>query len=143
MDIPVVVNDLPLIISDTPKGCLFIYKDSITENTFTSLDWFEKECLLHACTLKGRKDAFRKITGTSQKPAILLSEIDRILYFPLLGEKAINNIYIQYEQVVKIKSISYKKTRIYFINGYQYDVNYNHRIIKLQLQKCEQFLKRI
>lgn len=68
MDIPVVVNDLPLIISDTPKGCLFIYKDSITENTFTSLDWFEKECLLHACTLKGRKDAFRKITGTSQKP---------------------------------------------------------------------------
>lgn len=104
----------------------------------------EEMCLAHGSTLKGRADAFCKITGFHQKPGILISESTMEIFFPCESMKNENCVWLCFNDILKIHSIKDdSSTEIQFISGAKAIVPFEIRVIRKQMNRCEKFMNQI
>ena len=55
-------------------------------------DW----CIYNGSTAEGRMTAFQKLTSTRQKPAVLINERSRIVFFPTLSKDSNECIWLRF-----------------------------------------------
>lgn len=136
-------NEYPLVILDSEEGSTFVFYSKSLQKCIHPTEWLSEQCLKHGSSLEGRKTSFKTLTNTSQKPAILISEISELIYFPLKGDNNFNNIYVNYSELVDYNKKSNNITTIHFREGSQYDVPFDYRTVKKQIEHCVAFIKKL
>ena len=106
----------------------------------TPLNYLNDLCIKHGSNAEGRMTSFQNITGTRQKPAILISELSREIFFPTLSKDNDDCIWIEAKSIFKTKSIDDSHTCIQFMSGYQVIVDVNRRVIEKQRKRCKDYL---
>ncbi len=102
----------------------------------------ERWCLNNGSSLAGRMQSFRFLTGTVQKPAVLVSERSQLLYFPLSGIRDPRCIWICFSAVLSWHSAG-ADTIICFFDGSEITVPVERRVVAGQIKRCGTFLERI
>lgn len=134
------VMKLPLVIYNHDDTCELLFDDrSLVHREGSALQYLEGMCLMNGSSLEGRIDAFRYITHTSQKSAVMISEISQDLYFPTISMMSKDCIWIQYNHIVDASGGT-DHTHIVFEKGISMDIPASLRTIKLQMQRCEEYL---
>lgn len=134
------VMKLPLVIYNHDDTCELAFDDrSLVYEESSALQYLESMCLMHGSSLQGRIDAFRYITHTSQKSAVMVSEISQDLYFPIISMHAKDCIWIHYNSIVHVSGKT-DHTDILFDKGISMNIPASLRTIKLQMKRCEEYL---
>ena len=127
-----------LIIKDNK-----LINKSKSEEINNSLQFLNDLCIKHGSTYKGRIDACKRLLNINQKVPLLISELTLEIWFPILSAKNKNNIWLNYNEILSYKGIENNKTIIKFKNGYRYEIEYNSRIIKNQMMRCEELIRKM
>lgn len=127
-----------LIIKDNK-----LINKSKSEDIENSLQFLNDLCIKHGSTYKGRIDACKRLLNINQKVPLLISELTLEIWFPILSAKNKNNIWLNYNEILSYKGIENNKTIIKFKNGYRYEIEYNSRIIKNQMMRCEELIRKM
>lgn len=134
------------------KNTLYLYYDKNKKCT-VFLTRFNQSCevskkppaiLKQACThyggsYDGAKEAFSALTGAYQKVPVCVSVMFRIIYIPMLSERSDDCLWVQYNQIKKVKAIG-NKCQIEFKNGRQECFECSSRVLKRQMERCASFL---
>lgn len=133
-----------LILKSSQQGSVCLNEDGtwVLEKD-NPVSYLEKMCLEHGSTLKGRMDAFCILTGARQKPAVLIHEATSIMYFPTESMSKHTCLWIRYNDIFRISSLGSLKSRILFANGWKEDVDVDSRVLKKQMERCENFLAKL
>ena len=99
-------------------------------------DW----CIYNGSTAEGRMTAFQKLTSTRQKPAVLINERSRIVFFPTLSKDSNECIWLNNRKILKTKEIDPHHTEVIFQTGFKTVFDLNRRIIENQMKRCRTFL---
>lgn len=102
-------------------------------------DW----CIHNGSTAFGRMKAFNVLTDSIQKPAVLISERSRIIFFPTLSKEDEECLWINDKKIIQTKAIDSIRTEITFNTGFKMTVDTNRRIIEKQMKRCKVFLSHI
>lgn len=137
------MNKYPLLIVDSLLGSTLIFNYKKEDISLHPIEYLNDLCIKHGSSLEGRKESFRILTNTKQKPAILISEKSELLYFPLKADSNFNNIYVNYSELMDFKRINKNETNLYFRNGLIYPVHFAYRTIKTQKDNCVAFVKQL
>ncbi len=133
-----------LYITSIPDGSLLHLNQQKTIKTdIKPLAFLNRCCLANGSSYEGRVEAFRELTGTSQKPAVLISERQQRIFFPTLRAEHEECVWIQYNAVFHIHSIDAGHTEIIFHTGERCTIPFNYRIINKQLKRCTEFLQKL
>ncbi len=131
-----------LLIRNSAEGtaeCLL--KDSrIISVPCTARELLESFCLKHGSTLKGRQDAFRLIMHTRQKTPVLVSESSGRIFFPVLSPEDPSCVWLCSSEILKCRSRGNGRCTVIFLNGEEYDLDYDARIVSKQMKRCEKYL---
>ena len=120
---------------------IFIYPDHHEHHTLSAVEWLNDVTIHHGSSLNGRIEAFHALTGSQQKAAILLSERSLDIYFPLRGLHAKENIWVYYNKLITYHASGSKFTRLIFDKGLEYEVPFDYRTIKSQMQRCKTLIE--
>ncbi len=107
------------------------------------LVFLNERCIRCGSTIRGRKEAFCRMVHARQKPAVLVSETSREIWFPTLGDKSRLCQWICYNYLLSAKPADTFYTNLTFITGTKVKVPCNIRTIRLQMSRCERFLNMI
>ena len=133
-----------ILMKGTAKGCIIVDENgteiSIPQRPETIL---EERCIQNGCTLEGREKAFRILTNSSQKAAVLVNEHQQDLWFPTLSKTCDTCQWISYFHVVKAFASADSTCEILCDNGRRETVNCSVRTIQNQLKRCRLFLQKI
>ena len=137
------VKDILYITGDEKESHLFLKggKQSLAQEK--PAEFLNRLCLNNGSTLRGRTDAFRYLTGSKQKPAVLISEQTQILFFPTMNAGHRECIWICYNEILDIHAEGPEETRIRFLSADTVVIPFNYRIIRNQMKRCEQFIRRL
>ncbi len=102
----------------------------------------EAMCLSCGSSLRGRRDAFRFLTGAVQKAAVLISERSQLIYFPLTGNRDPGQIWICYNDVLSCHSAPCG-SRIRFCSAAEVFIPCGMRVVGGQMKRCESMLEKI
>ena len=70
----------------------------------------------------------------------MISEQTMNMYFPIRGKDNPENVFVYFNKVMDIQQTKNNHTRIYFGNGYSYEVACDYRTVKSQMKRCDQFI---
>lgn len=104
------------------------------------MDLIEHWCIYNGSTAIGRMKAFNILTGSTQKPAVLINERSRIVFFPTLSMKDKDCVWLNDQKILQTKTIDAFHTEITFITGYKIIIDSNRRTIENQIRRCKKFL---
>ncbi len=104
------------------------------------MDLIERWCIHNGSTASGRMKAFNILTESIQKPAVLINERSRIVFFPTLSKNDKDCVWINDQKILQTKTIDALHTEITFITGYKTIVDSNRRTIENQIRRCKKFL---
>ncbi len=96
-------------------------------------------CLQYGSNYNGAKEAFSKITSSCRKIPICVSVYFRIIFIPTVAERNLDCVYIQFDKIKKIRNNNTGCT-VEFKNNINYDLKCSVRTLKLQIERCVQFL---
>lgn len=131
---------LPLVIYNHHHTCETLYDDrSLEYAECNAAEFLERLSLENGSSLQGRINAFRYLTHTSQKSAVMISEITQDLYFPTVSMQDPECIWIHYNEIVDISGKT-NQTNILFTKGISVDIPVSFRTIKLQMKRCQEYL---
>lgn len=103
-------------------------------------DWLAGQCLRYGSSMAGRIASYRVLTGRRQKCAVLVSETDRLLYFPTQGLDSADCVWIQYGRLVQYRGIDAYTTKLFFDDGTVYRCLVSRRVLQRQVKSCRAFL---
>lgn len=106
-------------------------------------DLMEDLCIAHGSTLKGRADAFCKITGSRQKPGILVSESQMEVFFPSESMQNDSCVWLCYNDILNVHSTRDDFSKIQFVSGVTVEVPVEIRVIRKQMSRCEKLMNLI
>ena len=114
-----------------------------SEEVNNTLQFLNDLCIKHGSTYKGRIDACKSLLNINQKVPLLISELTLEIWFPILSSKNKDNIWLNYNEILSYKATQDNKTIFKFKNGYTYEIPFNSRIIKNQMMRCEELIKKM
>ncbi|MEG0658347.1 competence protein ComK [Anaerorhabdus sp.] len=136
--------------------CDVIYYDTKTNETVLMKDkeeikrlngkpikWIKIWCLENGSSLEGRQASFSYLCKVHQKPCILINEMELLLLLPTQSIQSEQCLYIQYRNIDKIVSLNSKSCLLITRNGYEYDLNVDARIIKKQIKRSNEYVKKL
>lgn len=133
-----------ILMKGTPKGCIIVDENGTETNISQRPETIlEERCIQNGCTLEGREKAFRVLTNSSQKAAVLVNEHQQDLWFPTLSKTCDTCQWISYFHVVKAFASANNSCEILCDNGHRETVNCSVRTIQNQLKRCRLFLQKI
>ncbi len=104
-------------------------------------DLIDGWCRLFGSTMKGRQDAFRSMTGTVQKPAVLISEQGPLL-MPDASAEADDCTWLAYDNILQIRGGN-GQAFITFVDGTRIVLNRDVRVIRSQYRRCTEFMSQL
>lgn len=139
----VVANEKLLLIEESYQTTKCIFETKALTYHVSALEVLEDMCLKYGSTVKGRMDAFKKITNTKQKPAVLISESTMDLYFPLRSPTSKENTWVLFDAIISYHSFANKQTKLILQNQGEYIVPYDYRTVQNQILRCSQYIKKL
>lgn len=135
---------IPVIMKGTPQGMIVIYNDGSQKEVAQRPEkYLEEACLKHGSTMEGREQAFRYLTDSLQKAAVLVNEEKHELWFPTVSKSCENCEWIAYYNLLKVCRRQENTSEIIFDNGFRAVVNCSIRTMNLQRKRCQAFLTKI
>ena len=133
-----------LLMKGTAKGCV-LWDEQGKETSVAKRPevLLAERCIQNGCTMEGREKAFRILTNSSQKAAVLVNEHHQELWFPTLSRTCDTCQWISYFHVVKAFAAADSTCEILFDTGKKETVNCSVRTIQNQLKRCRLFLQKI
>lgn len=107
----------------------------------TPVQWLDQMCIAHGSTYQGRIDAFRTLTGTVQKPAVMISEMTHQMFFPTVSSKSSDCIWLCAERIFSIRTKDDQHSLVLFMDGNTIELAVSKRTLNKQLSRCEKFLE--
>lgn len=137
------INPSQILLIRNNEGCAeCLLKDgSIVSIPCTASELLERFCLQHGSTLKGRQDAFRLIMHTRQKTPVLISESSGRIFFPVLSPDDPACVWLCSREILKCRSRGNGRCTVIFLNGAEYDLDFDARIVTKQMKRCEKYLQ--
>lgn len=102
-------------------------------------DW----CLKNGSSLKGRIESFRYLLNISQKPCILVSEKEPIIFLPTMSMDALDCQFIQFDCIASIHQNHNGSCEVVTKDGSKLLFNVDYRVLKMQYKRSELFLKKL
>ena len=109
-------------------------EDGIYDVELSTVKLLDDNCKNYGSTLKGRKEGTEALTGIKYKTPIIISELNKIIFFPTASSRnndcnwiSVNNIKDYYKNG--------KKTIIVFSNGLEYEIDTSYYVIENQVLK--------
>lgn len=109
----------------------------------TPRDCLNDFCIPFGSTYQGRIDAFRTLTGTVQKPAVMISEITGQMFFPTVSPDSNDCVWICLQTVFRIRKAENNTSIVIFSDGNKIDLAVSVRTLRTQIQRCDLFLKKM
>ncbi len=129
--------------SSNKKSIAYLDDGKITYLENKPLNILDDWCIHNGSTALGRMKAFNVLTDSIQKPAILISERSRIIFFPTLSKEDEDCLWINDKKIIQTKAIDSMRTEITFNSGYKMIIGTNRRIIEKQMKRCKVFLSHL
>lgn len=130
-----------LMIKNSKDNSYVLYEDgSYQLFKIPALKLINLISLYNGSSLYGSLDSFKYITNAIQKPSIYIN--NDLFLIPTMSMKNIDCQFINYEKIVKIKSVL-DKTLIIFVGGYKLEINCSYRTMKTQINRCKIFIDSI
>ena len=137
------VKDILYITCDEEGSHLFLKGGREAVIQEKPAEFLNRLCLYSGSTLSGRTESFRYLTGSKQKPAVLISEHTQILFFPTMNAGHRECIWICYNEILDIHAEGPEHTRIRFLSADTAVIPFNYRIIRNRIKRCDQFIRRL
>ena len=109
-------------------------EDGIYDVELSTVKLLDDNCKNYGSTLKGRKEGTEALTGIKYKTPIIISELNKIIFFPTASSRnndcnwiSVNNIKDYYKNG--------KKTIIVFSNGLECEIDASYYVIENQVLK--------
>jgi len=122
-----------MIVSDGKTSKVYD-EDGIYDVELSTAKLLDDNCKNYGSTLKGRKEGTEALTGIKYKTPIIISELNKIIFFPTASSRSndcnwisVNNIKDYYKNG--------KKTIIVFSNGLEYEIDTSYYVIENQVLK--------
>lgn len=122
-----------MIVSDGKTSKVYD-EDGIYDVELSTVKLLDDNCKNYGSTLKGRKEGTEALTGIKYKTPIIISELNKIIFFPTASSRSndcnwisVNNIKDYYKNG--------KKTIIVFSNGLEYEIDTSYYVIENQVLK--------
>lgn len=123
-----------VIISETGRHGFFCGKPT---------QWLDEICIAHGSSYQGRVEAFRVLTGTVQKPAVMISELTHQMYFPTVSSKSKDCVWLCADRIFSIRAKDAQHSLVLFMDGNKIELAVSKRTLKKQLKRCEIFLEKM
>ena len=123
-----------VIISETGRHGFFIG---------TPIKWLDQMCIAHGSTYKGRVDAFRTLTDTVQKPAVLISEMTHQIFFPTVSSTSDDCVWLCADRIFSIHAKDAQHSLVLFMDGNKIELAVSRRTLMKQMKRCEMFLEKM
>lgn len=133
-----------------------IYYDAVTKRTVilgssgghgffcgTPREYLNSLCIPFGSTYQGRIDAYRALTGTVQKPAVMLSEITGQIFFPTVSPESRDCVWICLQTLFKIRKAENNTSVVIFSDGNTIELAVSVRTLRTQMQRCDLFLQKM
>lgn len=102
--------------------------------------WLLKKMVcLGGSSYEGRLKSFKQLTNSVQKPCVLVNERKGTIYIPTTKDTNKECYWLNYNDIFDYKSKG-NGTAIYFSNGVVVEVPVDRRVIKKQMDRCQQFM---
>ncbi len=126
------------------KQTVLTFEDGSMEQVNQSpVSYLEHLCIRNCSTLQGRQDAFRLLTGYHAKAPVLISEQLDYLYFPTVSQEKNDCVWVDESRIIKCKKVDAWHTTIFFTSGFRKDLEVNVRVIRNQLNRCEELRRKL
>ncbi len=123
------------------RKTILVYANHKEEMDLKPIVFFNELITGFGSSYQGRVDAFKKITNAKQKGAVLISELEPHLYFPLFSEKKEDCIWLNFKTLYQVHRKNENNCIVSFFDGCKMDIAVNIRIIKNQMKRCRQFME--
>ena len=133
------LRTLNALYYDAEKCCsVCIFTNETVEDPRKPAELIDHWCIHCGSTRKGRKDAFRTLTGTVQKTPVLISSDGPIL-MPTLSPESDDCVWISYDTLLRMKPAGADTTTVEFLDGTLLKVDVNIRVLRNQTKRCDRF----
>ncbi|MEI3613596.1 competence protein ComK [Pseudogracilibacillus sp. SO30301A] len=123
---------------------IVIETDQIIKVRKTQLELIDETCHIECCTYEGRRNAVIHHTNFKRKVPIPINIQKGIYFFPTHSPSDINNKWISYQHIYKIKESSCpSKSNIIFNNGLKLSVKVPYEVLDRQMQRTFECMYRI
>lgn len=120
---------------------LYLYtSNSLYIKHISTYDYLNNICIKYGSSLNGRLEAFKRLTKTKYKPSVIISNKYNIYYICTHSIKSNFNYLINYQELLKFKSVDNFNTCLYFKNNISFTIPVNYRIIKRQISNIQYYL---
>ena len=141
------ISSNTLLLYSIKNNETIIYESDIKYNiNKKSSKIIDNSCRFFGSSLSGRQEGTKSLIGTSIKAPVIIEESKNIIFFPTSSPR--NNIcnWISYNNLIKYEKIDNNYTKLYFSDGFIFDINVSYNIIDNQVTRCIKlekiFLKR-
>ncbi len=134
------MRDILLIEEKDKKTNIYLANGDLKVVNCKSIKFIENLCIICGSTLNGRISAFNKIINSKQKACIMVSE--NIIFIPTMSIKNVECQYIQYNRIVRVKSVG-DKTMILFDNRTKKIIDCSYRTLQKQIKRCDLFVEKL
>lgn len=96
----------------------------------------DDSCKYFGSSLFGRQEGTKNLIGTAIKAPIIIEDSKIIIFFPTNSPR--NNLcnWISYNNLIKYEKIDNNYTKLYFNNGFIFDIDISYNIIDNQVTRC-------
>lgn len=142
MDAALFDFNLPFSIENQGNTCILTFSGMRKEICNMSAGRLLNEwCICYGSTASGRMEAFKRISNSKQKFAILISEVSGEMYIPLRSTNHKECIWLQASAIMEYKRLGPKLTRVIFFDHTEMTFAIDYRVIHKQMQRYKLFME--
>ena len=131
------ISKSTLFLHTIGKDKTIIYEDGHKiEINKKSSKIVDNSCRFFGSFLAGRQEGNKNLIGTSIKAPVIIEESREIIFFPTSSPRIDLCNWISYNNLVKYEKIDNNHTKLFFTNGFSYDINISYNIIDNQVTRC-------
>ncbi|MFV0479763.1 MAG: competence protein ComK [Anaerorhabdus sp.] len=126
------------------KETVFVYREKeIGRKKDKPVVFIKCWCLENGSTMEGRLKSCRHLLKIVQKPPILISERQRLVFMTTTSHTTEDCVFIQSRGIQSIKKTKENATRIVMQDGSAYIILLDYRIINRQYKRSLQLLEKL
>jgi len=119
-------NNKTIVYEDDNNYCINKKSSKIVDDS----------CKYFGSSLSGRQDGTKNLIGTSIKAPIIIEDSKNIIFFPTSSPRNELCNWISFNNLIKYEKIKHGYTKLYFSNGFEYDIDVSYNIIDNQVTRC-------
>ena len=128
------INSGTYMIVSEGKTSKIYDADGVYETELSTVKILDDNCKNYGSSLKGRRDGTEALTGIKYKTPIIVSELNKIIFFPTASLRNNNCNWISLNNIKDYYKKG-NKTLLVFNNGKEYEIDVSYYVIENQILK--------